>query len=135
MKIPDKTLSKQELRKFGLIFSIFIVGIFALLIPYIVNKDMSVWPWYIAAASTGLAFLFPQGLIIIYKPWMKFGAIAGWINTRIILAVLFYLIVLPTGLVMRLLGKDPMARGFDKKLASYRVTNEIQDKNHMETPY
>lgn len=135
MKTPDKKLSKHELRKFGLIFSVFIIGIFVLLVPFIVDKPMPLWPWYIAGVLTGLALVVPQALIFVYKPWMKFGAIAGWINTRIILAVLFYLVVAPTGLVMRLLGKDPMARKFDKSSASYRVTNETQDKSHMETPY
>lgn len=128
-------LSKNDLRKFGLIFSIVGAGLFGLLLPFLFSKGMPLWPWYCAAVITGCALLLPQTLIVIYKPWMKFGAVAGWINTRIILAVLFYVILTPVGLLMRLFGKDPMARSFDGECESYRVAHDTQEKNHMETPY
>jgi Saxitoxin biosynthesis operon protein SxtJ len=131
----EQSLSKNDLRKFGLIFSIVVAGLFGLLLPFLFSKEMPLWPWYVAAIITGCAFFLPQILIIIYKPWMKFGAVAGWINTRIILMILFYVILTPTGLLMRLFGKDPMTREFDEECESYRVTHDAQDKNHMETPY
>lgn len=131
----EQKLSKSDLRKFGLIFSIVVAGLFGLLLPLLFSKGMPQWPWYIAAIITGCALLLPQTLIIIYKPWMIFGAAAGWINTRIILMILFYVIFTPIGLLMRLFGKDPMTRAFDEECESYRVTHAAQDKNHMETPY
>ena len=53
----------------------------------------------------------------------------------IILGILFYVIVLPVGLLMRLFGKDPMARKFDSHTDTYRVKSTDQAKNHMEKPY
>ena len=47
---------------------------------------------------------------------MKFGNVMNWINTRLILGVMFYGIFLPIGLCMRLFGKDPMQRTLDKTL-------------------
>jgi hypothetical protein len=57
----------------------------------------------------------------IYIGWMKFAFVLGWVNTRVILSVFFYLVITPVGLVMRLFGRDPMNRKFDRSAASYWV--------------
>jgi hypothetical protein len=67
--------------------------------------------------------------------WMKFGHVMNWINTRIILGLLFYGIFLPIGALMRLFGYDPMHRKLDSGQTSYRVTSENDDKNNVERPY
>jgi len=46
----------------------------------------------------------------VYAAWMSFASVLGWINTRIILAILFYLVLTPMGLAMRLLGVDLLER-------------------------
>ena len=66
---------------------------------------------------------------------MKFGNVMNWINTRIILGILFYGMFLPIGVVMRLFGKDPMHRKLDRELPSYRVTSDNDDKSNVERPY
>jgi hypothetical protein len=73
-------------------------------------------------------------LKIIYTPWMKFGHILGFINTRIILGFIFFVMITPMGLVMRLMGKDPMCRKLDGS-ASYRKISASQTKEHMERPF
>jgi hypothetical protein len=79
--------------------------------------------------------LLPASLAPIYRGWLAFGHVMGWINTRIILGIMFYLLFLPVGLLMRLLGKDPMARSMDKTKVSYRVTHGARKKDHVERPY
>jgi hypothetical protein len=44
----------------------------------------------------------------LYRGWMKFADALAWINTRILLTVIYYLVVTPTGAVMRLFGKSPL---------------------------
>lgn len=66
---------------------------------------------------------------------MKFGHIAGWINTRIILGIMFFAIFFPAGLLMRIFAKDPMARKLDDAAQSYRVASEIPEKDHVERLY
>jgi multisubunit Na+/H+ antiporter MnhG subunit len=66
---------------------------------------------------------------------MKFGEVAGWVNTRLILGLLFYLIITPIALLLKLIGKDLIDTKLDNSRASYRTTRELQDKNHMENPY
>ena len=66
---------------------------------------------------------------------MRFGHIAGWINTRIILGIMFYLLFFPVGVLMRLVAKDPMARKLDDGAQSYRIRSEAPEKDHIERPY
>lgn len=58
-----------------------------------------------------------------YKSWMKFAHALGWVNTRIILTVVYLLIFTPVVLIFRLIGKDPMERKF-KKVNSYWIKKE-----------
>lgn len=65
------------------------------------------------------ALLAAAGLIItgilkhVYQGWMWVGHIMGWVNTRIIFGILFYGVVTPMGLVMKLTGRDPMRKEFE----------------------
>ena len=66
---------------------------------------------------------------------MAIGNVLGWINTRIILGIMYYVLFLPFGLIMQLFAKDPMARKIDKSLKTYRVESTIPTKDHVEKPY
>ena len=66
---------------------------------------------------------------------MRFGLVLGWVNSRIILGIIFYGLVLPMGALMRLFKTDPMQRQFQKKLDSYRIPSRSVAKSSMETPY
>ena len=81
------------------------------------------------------ALVHPRSLFLLHRPWMKFADVAGWVNTRVIMLVLFYFLIMPIGFLMRLFGHDPMSRKFNMALDSYRVKSKPQDRDHMETPY
>lgn len=66
---------------------------------------------------------------------MHIGHVLGAINTRIILGTLFFLVITPTGLLMLLLGKDPMARRFDQEARSYRVPVDPGADAPMKRPF
>ena len=134
MNIP--TLDNLGLRKFGLTTGAIIVVLFAFLFPWIFDMaTMPIWPWLIAGLLWVPALLIPRVLRSVYRTWMKFGHVIGWVNTRIILGVLFYVLVLPMGLIMRLFGKDPMARKVDKSASSYRVKSVSEPKDRLEKPF
>ena len=69
------------------------------------------------------AIFSPALLKTIYVLWMKFAFVLGWVNTRIILFAIFYLIFTPIGLVMRLF-RDPLERKIDKDASTYWVKKE-----------
>ncbi len=112
----------KDIRKFGLLFTI----ICLLVAGYLWYRDNAAWQWLVGASGffllTGL-FVHPI-LRPIYIGWMKFAFVLGWINTRILLGVFFYLIITPTGLVMRLFGKDFLNEKRDKNAPTYWIKRE-----------
>lgn len=66
-----------------------------------------------------VAVIRPVLLRYPYILWMGFGQVLSWVNTRLILCVMFYLILTPVGIVMRLFGRDPLSRRFDRDAGSY----------------
>lgn len=146
MKASYKRPSEVELRKFGLVFSGVLILLFGIVIPLIKHWNgwallfsgfeyWPIWPWILAVTITFWALVHPKSLSYIHQAWMKFADIAAWINTRIILLILFYFLIMPMGLLLRLFGYDPMCRKFDKSLDSYRVISKPQDREHMKAPY
>ena len=131
----NKQPDKKELRNFGFITGGMTPVIFGLLLPWLFEHDFPRWPWIVGAILFAWALAMPMGLKHVYRVWMTIGLCLGWINTRIILSIMFYLIILPTGLVIRLFGKDPMARSRNREQKSYRVKSVVPDKKHVERPY
>jgi hypothetical protein len=130
--IPDK----KGLREFGLVTGALFVGLFGVLFPWLFQFGFPLWPWIIAGILWGLALLVPTGLKPIYHGWMFIAIIIGWINTRILLALVFYVIITPMGLIMRLLGKQPMKK-FSSSVTSYRQLTPTRSRSpqHMEHPF
>ena len=125
---------KKQLRSFGLTVG----GIFALIgfWPVIFRHQDPRW-WAVVVAGCLLipAVAYPNSLFWPYKGWMAVGHVLGWINTRIILGVIFYGIVTPIGVIRRWLGKDPMGRRLSPDIDSYRVTRKPRPSSHLKRQY
>jgi hypothetical protein len=137
-KAPSHTMSTAELRKFGLVTGALIILLIGGLLPWLGHKNILAWQEITAPIGSVLilwALVHPASLSYVYTPWMYVAEKIGWVNTRIIMAVLFYVIIMPLGIMMRLFGSDPMARKFDAQAQSYRINKTPQPKDHMETPY
>lgn len=128
-------LDREGLRDFGLLTGTIIVVLFGLLIPIVRGHALPVLPWTIALPLWALALAAPMSLSPVYQVWMRIGLVLGWINTRLILAIIFYLVVIPTGLLMRLFQGDPMQRKFEPQRQTYRVTSNVRSNRHMERPF
>ncbi len=135
MKHEIIKLDAAGYRKFGLITGAIVVGLFGLLIPWIFSFNFPTWPWILAGILAAWALLAPASLQPVYVGWMKFGHVMNWINTHLILGLLFYGMFLPFGLVMRLFGKDPMQRSLDKSITSYRVKSHHDARENVERPF
>ena len=129
-------LDDKGLRKFGLTTGVIIVILFTLFFPWVFDMaTMPLWPWVLAGLLWLPALIMPSVLRPVYTTWMKIGHAIGWVNTRIILGLLFYVMILPMGLIMRLFGKDPMARKTDKSASSYRIKSSSEAKERLEKPF
>lgn len=128
-------LDKKGYRKFGITTSAILVVLFGLAIPFLFTFGYPKWPWVIAAVLTAWALIAPLTMKPLYVAWMKFGLVMNWINTRLILGIVFYGLFLPFGLVFKILGKDPMRRKIDKNITSYRESSDLESKSNLENPY
>jgi len=80
-------------------------------------------------AITGI--VVPNSLRYVHRVWMLLGNILGWINSKIILGLIFYLIVTPVRIAKSLVAGDSMNRKFDLKTDTYRVVRKPREVSHM----
>jgi hypothetical protein len=132
-EIPE--LNRAELRNFGLVTGAILALLFGLFFPWLLEKPIPSWPWVVAAVLGAWGLIAPISLRPVYRTWMKFGLLLSKITTPIVLGIVFYLVVMPMGLVMRLFGHDPMARRFDDDAASYRIKHDKAPKKSLERPF
>jgi saxitoxin biosynthesis operon SxtJ-like protein len=121
---------KVQLRRFGLIVG----GIFGAIgiWPVVVRgQSARLWMVGLALALVVPALLAPRVLAPAHRAWMALGDALGWINTRLVLGLIFFGVVTPTGLVLRLTGRDPMRRAFEPNTVSYRVLRKTRLGAHM----
>ncbi len=110
-------LDKKSLRKFGITMGIAFLVITLLML--IRHRHSFVPASIISALFFFFAFLLPLALKPLYIFWMKLALVLGWINTRIILIIIFYLLFTPVGLIMRLFRADLLDRKIDRNRDSY----------------
>lgn len=125
----------KDLRQFGLLMGGFLPLFVGLLIPYLWSLTYPVWPWWVGGGFALVALLIPKALNPIYFLWMKLAHVLGWINSRILLGLIFYFTVTPIALLMKLFTKDPMARKIDAKTESYLISSVERNAEEYERPF
>jgi hypothetical protein len=130
----EQAATRKELRHFGLLVgAVFtVIGLWPL-----VFRGESLRLWAIGIGGLLIAFggILPQLLAPIHKGWMWVGHILGWINTRILLSIVFYAMVTPIGLVRRLMGKDRIRQAFAESSTTYRVVRSPRPHSHMKNQF
>ena len=135
MKLSEALLNptEKDLRTFGLTCAAIVSVVFGLIFPLLFIDGVPLWPWMVAAILALWALIHPSSLIFVYRPWLRIGAIIGWIQTRIILGLIFYVMVTPFGLVRRFF--DGTIKELDAEEKSYRIKSNSTDDKQMENPY
>lgn len=124
----------KQLRSFGsVVGAIFaFIGLWPVLIQ---SKGPRPWALVLAGLLIVPSLVFPRILAPFYWGWMMAGQCLGWFNTRLILGAVFYALFAPVGLVMRLSGRDPMHRRFERASDTYRVIRQPREKSHMKLQF
>jgi hypothetical protein len=129
-----KRATPEQLRSFGLTVGGVFAGIG--LWPLVVHRiEPRFWALGLAAVLIVPALLYPRILWPAFRGWMAIGHILGWINTRIILGAIFYLLLTPMGLVRRWLGKGDISRDYDPGAGTYRILKPPRPASHMKYQY
>ena len=101
-------MDKKQLREFGLIIGLGFPILIGWIIPALLGHAFRIWTLWMAFPFLILGFLKPRLLFYPYKVWMALGLVLGWINSRIILGLVFFLVLQPIALIMKCVGYDPL---------------------------
>ena len=85
------------------------------------------WLGGIGGALVVLGLLVPAVLKPVYRVWMALAIVLGFVMTRVILSLIFFLAFMPIGLIWRVLRKDPMRRRLDPAVGSYWIEKDYHD--------
>ena len=102
------TLSKRQLKDFGLLVGLGFPILIGWIIPLFGGHSFRSWTLWVGCPLLILGLLAPNTLFYPYKVWMKIGFALGWINSRIILGIIFLFVLEPISLFMKLMGYDPL---------------------------
>jgi len=130
--MQPRKLDRLELKKFGWIMCLGFTFFIGLLIPLIFHKSFHAWPFVISGIFIFFSYFSPGALRLIYVPWMFLSSIIGFINTRILLFIVFYFVITPIAIILDLIGKDAMQRQLQVETHSYRKRRAESDSQHME---
>ena len=126
----DHRFQVKELRQFGLmvggVFSV--IGLWPM---FLRGEPLRLWAVVLGSLLILSGSLVPTWLAPVHRGWMWVGHVLGWINTRIILGVIFYGLITPIGIAFRMLGKDTMRQSFSDTSSTYRVNRQPRPRSHM----
>jgi len=80
--------------------------------------------WGLALSGASLIWIAPVSGRTLYVGWMFAALPVGWTISHLVLAAVYYLVLTPLGIVMRLVGRDPMQRAFDRSADSYCIERD-----------
>jgi hypothetical protein len=131
--IPE--LDRNGLREFGLVTGGIVAGLFGVFFPWLLERAFPVWPWVILLVLGGWALVAPNSLGPVYRGWMRVGLLLSKVTTPIVMGAIFFVVVVPVGLVMRIAKRDPLRRGFERDAKSYRIASQHPPKSNLEKPF
>jgi hypothetical protein len=114
-----KAIEQPSEKSFGIVFSI--VFLIVALYPLINSEGLRIWALVASIIFFFLAFIAPKVLVFPNKLWFKFGLLLGSIVAPIVMAIVYFVTVLPTGLIMRIFDKDLLKQKPDKNAKSYWI--------------
>ena len=118
--------SKKEQRKFGLVMAV-AIAILGLIRWWLHGfGELPVYFFYVAGAFAVLGLVASRVLKPVFYLWMKFGLGMNWVMTRVVLLIAFWLMIVPTRVLMRLFANDPLKREFLPGAPSYWEDAEEQ---------
>ena len=101
-------ISKKQLREFGLLIGFGFPILIGWLLPSFFGHQFRTWTLWIGVPGLLIGFTAPRLLHYPYKGWMVLGHVLGWINSQIILGLVFIFVLQPIAYIMRLTGYDPL---------------------------
>lgn len=116
---PTGKPTPSVLRWFGLIMLTFFVALAVMARFKLHAPQASLWLAGIGLVVSLVYYAVRSLRVPMYLAWMKLFFPMAWIVSHAIVAVIYYLVLTPIGLLMRLVGRDPLSRRFDRSAPTY----------------
>ena len=124
----NENINKKQLIEFGILLGIGFPFFIGWLIPFFHGNDFKIWSLFIGLPFVLISFIKPSLLRIFYKKWIKLGNILGFLNSHVILGFIFFFVLLPISIFMKILGHDPLNKSFSA-IKTYKVENKNYKTN------
>ena len=129
-----KEIGNRKLRSFGLIVAAGF-AIIALWPTVFRGQNPRMGALALSVVLSAMAFVFPPALKPFHRVLMSIGETLGWVNSRIILSVVYYVLIVPIGAIRRMTGKDAMRRKFEPAAETYKIPRSRRPASHMQRQY
>ena len=128
--LKELKTDRRTLRKFGLMVG----GVFVALGLLFLLRHKAHWPYFVWPGAALMAFgaVLPRALKPVYLAWMSVAVVLGFVMSKVILTLFFFLIMMPMGLLARLFGKDFLSLKLDRAAKSYWLPCEKKVKSAAE---
>ena len=118
-------------KSFGIVF--FVVFLIIAFWPFANLTSFKIWPLIISIIFLILGLMSSKILSPLNKIWFKFGILLGSIVSPIVMSIIFFVIITPIGIIMKMLGKDLLNKKYNKQ-NSYWIIKD-NSKNSMKRQF
>ena len=122
----NKEIKLPSNKNFGIVF--FIVFLIVSLYPLVNSDNIRIWSLIISIIFLALGLLNSKILTPLNKLWFEFGILLGKIVSPLVMGIIFFLVVTPIGLIMRLFGKDVLNLKYNKSQSYWIEKNGPKSK-------
>jgi len=126
---------RRELRFFALGLAFVVVFVFWWLLPWLRDRTAPLWPLIVTWLLVVTAWAHPPAVLPIHRALLPLARAMAWLNTWLLLGLVFFAILLPVGWILRRLGKLQYATGFDRAADTYRVPVTPEHEPRLEEPF
>ena len=117
--INNSKIKINSNRSFGIVF--FFVFLIISLWPLTNENPLRVWSIFVAIIFLILGLMNSKLLTPLNILWFKFGKLLGFIIAPIVMGIVFFVVITPTGLIMKIIGKDLLNNKYNNKIKSYWI--------------
>ena len=128
--------TKKDIKTFGYGLTGFLAILGAI---NLYKGNSNIYYYFFSAGFIALiiSIIRPYTLMFLYKPMMLFAHAIGWFNTQVLLSLIFFLLISPISLILKIIKKDLLDIGIDKDCKSYwnEVSLKIKEKSDYEKQF
>tara|TARA_B100001029_G_C14927959_1_gene375896 strand:- start:447 stop:839 length:393 start_codon:yes stop_codon:yes gene_type:complete len=122
----EKSISNKILREFGVLVGIGLPILVGWILPVLWGHSFRYWTLWIGLPLLFIATFRPSFLYYPYKLWIKLGHVLGWVNSKVILGLVFLFVLQPIAVIMKSFGYDPLRKKKTNKTTYREIRSNLK---------